>query len=177
MRELATEGLVDLDPHRGVVVHTPTTDELSEIYELRLTLEPLGIRRAMEFIQGTDLKRAEQLCARMEGEAEAGAWADLNRQFHSVVLAASRRPLLVALLNNLRDRSSIYVALSLSDRGDRMMTGNAEHRALLEAIKAVDVEAATRIMAQHLASTVGLADEHLADCAPRRQTDESGPRA
>jgi DNA-binding GntR family transcriptional regulator len=161
-RQLAAEGLVDLDSHRGVVVHTPTAEEVDEIYELRMTLEPLGIRKASVAVGPNDVATAEALCERMDAEPSIGPWTELNREFHTVLLAASRRPLLVELLTNLRDRSSLYVALSLSDGDERMAKANAEHRELLECVKTRDVDRATQIMTHHLSSTVDAALGQLA---------------
>lgn len=44
LRELGAIGLVDLDPFRGAVVHTPTLAELEDIFEIRAALLPLNIR-------------------------------------------------------------------------------------------------------------------------------------
>src|SRR5215211_2717340 len=46
MRELAAEDLVDFDSYRSAVVHTPTLEEAREIYELRLALDPIAVRKA-----------------------------------------------------------------------------------------------------------------------------------
>jgi DNA-binding GntR family transcriptional regulator len=39
LRDLETEGLVDLFPHRGAVVTELSPDELADIYDIRAFLE------------------------------------------------------------------------------------------------------------------------------------------
>lgn len=61
LRDLAMEGLVVFDPHRGAVVRTLDIDEVREIYELRITLEPIMVRRVAERITAEQFDRAEEL--------------------------------------------------------------------------------------------------------------------
>ncbi len=48
LRDLATEGPVQFDPHRGAIVTELSEDDLHDIYELRLVLEPLAMRQAVD---------------------------------------------------------------------------------------------------------------------------------
>src|ERR1700759_5316261 len=52
---LAREGLVTQDPHRGVVVFEPSLQELDEIYEIRIALEPLATEIAAKQLSEDDL--------------------------------------------------------------------------------------------------------------------------
>lgn len=45
-RDLRAEGLVAIDPNKGVEVRGLTADDVSEIYELRMLLEPMLAARA-----------------------------------------------------------------------------------------------------------------------------------
>ena len=55
--ELAREGIVRLDAHRGATVFRPSLDELIEIYEIRGALEPLATELAAA--RATDDELAE----------------------------------------------------------------------------------------------------------------------
>jgi DNA-binding FadR family transcriptional regulator len=85
LRDLAGEGLVEFDPHRGSRVRLLQLDEAREIYEMRIALEPLMVRRAVSIVSSAQLDRAEQLCGRMERTTNLSRWSELNREFHSLL--------------------------------------------------------------------------------------------
>lgn len=154
LRELASEGLLHLDPHRGVIVHETSEQELNEIYEIRRLLEPESIAKTVANITEREVAVARELIARMESESDPGTWTVLNNRFHGILAEAARSPLLASVVQNLRNRSSQYVASSMRQLGERMADANLEHVALLDACVEGDVEAAVAITLQHLEATV-----------------------
>lgn len=161
LRELASEGLLHLDPHRGVIVHEPTEAELAEIYQMRKLLEPESVAKTVENITPQEIERARELMARMETEEDPGTWTVLNNQFHSVLAQASRSPLLASIVQNLRNRSSQYVANSMQRPSHRLEEANREHAALLQACVDRDVDTAVAITHQHLEATMSHGAEHF----------------
>lgn len=154
LRELASEGLVQLDPHRGVIVHQPSAEELAEIYWIRKILEPEAMTKTVEHITDDEIHAARELMDRMESEKDPGTWTMLNNQFHGILAQASRSPLLASILRNLRDRSSPYVASSMRHLDDRIRQANQEHAALLEACIDDDAATAIKITIAHLEATI-----------------------
>lgn len=161
MTELAAEGLVDLDPHRGVIVHEPTEQELFEVYEMRSILDPVLMIKTVTNITESEIERSAALCRRMEGESEPGAWVVLNSHFHASLDGAARSPLLAGTVRNLRNRSSIYIAASLRESPDRMARANEEHLAMVEACRRRDVDAGATPTRQHIEATVELVTLYL----------------
>lgn len=161
MAELAAEGLADVDPHRGVIVHEPTMDELHEIYEMRSLLDPILIEKTVANISEAEIDRAQMLRQKMDELTGAGAWVVLNSQFHATLDDAGRSPLLASTVRNLRNRSSIYIAASLREYPDRIITANAEHRAMLDACRSGDVDAAIEPTRRHIEATVDLVTSYL----------------
>lgn len=153
MRDLATEGLIRFDAHRGAVVHEPDGQELEDIYEMRMLLEPHAIRKAVERITEEELQQAEAIQARAEQEADPGHWVDLNRKFHSVFFDAAGSQRLESILKQLRDTSALYVGYALQRSPDAMATGNHEHRELLDACRTGDADRAEEIVRRHLMAT------------------------
>lgn len=161
LRELAADDLVDLDPHRGMVVHQPTEEELAEIYEIRLLLEDLSMRKTVERATEEELDAAERVCDEGDRTTDPSEWVMLNREFHRILAEASRSPKLSAILANLRNRSTLYVALSLREAPGHIRASNEQHRELLAACRARDVDAAVAIVRQHLKQTVELGQRRL----------------
>jgi DNA-binding GntR family transcriptional regulator len=161
LRELVGEGLVDFDPHRGVVVHECRIAELEEIYQVRMLLEPVAIAATTMHISLEELIAAERILDRMERESEIAEWVIMNAAFHSLLAEASRSPILTSVLRKLRNISALYVASSLHKQMGRIATGNREHRALLEACKSRDVARAQEAQVIHLRQTLALSLERF----------------
>lgn len=154
LRDLATEGLVVFDPHRGALVRTLDLDEVREIYALRILLEPEMVRRVIHQITDDQLERAAELQRRMSDVHDEAAWVDLNREFHEVLAEPGRDSRLASILNNLRDSAVAYVALSLQANENQAKETNAEHEELIEHYRNRDVDAAVALTIQHLRSTL-----------------------
>lgn len=163
MRQLVSEGLLDGDPHKGVVVHEISLAELEEIYDLRLHLEPLAIEATVKNITAGELEEAKRLADAMEAEDRPAVWTELNARFHALLAEAGRRPRLAAMLSNLRNLSAMYIVRSIRAMPDRLQAGNAEHRRLLEACGSRDVAAAQDIEREHLRHTLEIGEQQLAD--------------
>lgn len=157
LRDLIADGLVDFDAFRGATVHETTLTELDELYELRRTLVPIAVRAAVKEITDEELDVAEQLAQRMRSLKDPGGWVRLNRQFHSVLDGASRRPHLQEILGRLADLSALYIGLSISGVKGRRTRGDRDHLAMVELYRAGDVDGAVKLALSHLTDTVDVA--------------------
>lgn len=162
LRDLAAEGLVTMDAHRGGVVKRLTFEEIREIHELVRLLDPEAMRLAAQPPGPEDLDAARELAAVMESENhDIGLWVDRNRRFHHA-LDPTTSPRLVGILRGLRDASAPYTALSLTAEAERdaaahaahIDAANRDHRALLNALECGDADAAAGIARRHLDLTV-----------------------
>ena len=162
MRQLVSEGILDGDPHKGVIVHELSLPELEEIYDLRLHLEPLAVEATVANITAEELLAAGSLLDAMERQHDPALWTELNTRFHALLAQAGRRPRLAAILSNLRNLSALYIVQSIREMPDRIDVGNAEHRRLLEACAARDVSAARDIEREHLRHTLEIGGRQLA---------------
>ena len=131
LRDLAKEGLVTIDAHRGALVRPLSMSEVREIYQLRTTLEPLMVSRVIGLLADEQLDRAERLRRQIEDETDIGAWVGLNRDFHAVFAEPDQGSRLADILTGLRDSATPYVALSLNARPEQTQRANEEHSELL----------------------------------------------
>jgi DNA-binding GntR family transcriptional regulator len=156
-RDLAAEGLIRLDAHRGAIVHEFDMAELQEIYELRQALEPMCMRRVVDRITEEELARARSLQDGMdECDDDVADWVTLNRDFHALITEASRSPRLIAILQSLRDSAAMYVGMGLRSVPKQRSVGNAEHHRLLEALEARDADAAAAAILEHMSGTMSV---------------------
>jgi DNA-binding GntR family transcriptional regulator len=150
LTELAACGLVRSGPDGVAVVHELSRAELEDLYEIRKLLEPVATARAARHADRQSILKAVELLAAMECETDSQRWAQYNDSFHSVIEEAGSGPRLVAILNNLRDLSALYVTHSIVAEPGRMLNGRAEHEEILRAFIARDPEAAADAMFRHL---------------------------
>lgn len=161
LRDLAMEGLVDIDRFRGAVVHVPTLSELEEIFLIRQRLIPLSNELGVVRITEEEKAECAALIAQMAIAADEVAWSILNRQFHGVLDNAARSPRLMEILRRLSDVATLYIHLTLGEEGNRRAEAEAEHRELLDAYARRDADAATLLHLRHFEGTLRTARRKL----------------
>jgi len=161
---LEGERLVELAAHRGAMVRPLTAKLLGDLYDVREALEGLMVARAAAGITQAQLR---DLSARQEAwenaavSGDAARLLDANARFHALIAAvadngeateAARRgwPLTVAL------------RIRLGFRPERIAAIRAQHRDLITALAAHDVDGARAISRLHVLSARDELLDHLA---------------
>jgi DNA-binding GntR family transcriptional regulator len=155
LSRLAAEGLVELSPNRGARVTSWTADELREIFEVRLRLEPYAVRQAVPRLTAAQLDELSELAQSMQLAGRPGSGQDLdaivelNRQFHGLLVGmAGNAPLASALTavthaavvhQNFQHYSPAALARSLT-----------HHVEIVEAARAQEPDWAEAVMRSHL---------------------------
>jgi DNA-binding GntR family transcriptional regulator len=156
LRDLATEGLVVIDPHRGALVRSLDLTEVQDIYAMRCALEGLLVPRAMDKLGAEQFDEADALMAKMDETRDAAVFVKLNHDFHGIFHKAIAGSRLDDVLTSLSNASGVYVYKSLHDHPERMRDSNVGHRLLLDAYRKHDVDAAIALTRKHLQSTLDL---------------------
>lgn len=150
LRDLASEGLIRFDPHRGAVVTELRAEELEDIYEIRRLLEPHAMRQAVPNITEKTIATLRKLHERMEAEPQSAAFVDLNRTFHMAIYESGASSRMVQILRGLEDAAVMYIGASLGTVPGLREQANHDHTEILEAIERGDVEAAVEAIQHHL---------------------------
>ena len=149
LRDLASEGLIRFDPHRGAVVEELSRDEVNEVYAIRKVLEPLALGQALSNLTENDLDLLRRLHKKMLDEPQAADWVDFNRNFHMMIYE-SAGPRLSNIIRGLLDASVMYIGASLKEVPNLREEANHDHSEILEALARRDLEAATAAVLDHL---------------------------
>lgn len=152
-RDLRAEGLVSIDPNKGVVTRRLTLADVTEIYELRITLEPMLAERACREMTAADLIAATQCHEAMSATDSPERWSMVNETFHDHFVASQSRTRLFEMVASLSRVARPYVALSMHVDRDIMESNNREHAALLAAYRAADARAVREQTRAHLENT------------------------
>lgn len=163
LRELASEGLVVLQPNAGARVASLDLQELEEIYRLRELLEPYAIAASAPLLTDVNLALIAQLVERMEQAADPDdlrPWLALDRDFHFATFAAAPMPRLLGLVegfwNTTQQYRRVYTRLP-----QRLEIAHTEHRLLLEALERRDPEDASRLLTTHIRRTRLTLEDHM----------------
>ncbi len=149
---LAAEGLVTIRPRRGAVVRSLSAEEFLEAYQVREALEVMAVRLAVPRLSDEDAAALQRRIEEMTGAAEAGdvqGFFEANAAFHETFFDACGNGMLRDTYRQVCVQIDRYRLRSLQLRGN-LQRSIAEHRAILRAAKAGDVEKAVHLISEHI---------------------------
>ena len=152
LHRLYEEGLVDISPNRGAVVLGIGSEELVDIYKIRMRLEGLASAEAAKKISSDDLLRLKEIVELSEfyvNKRDADKIKELDSEFHSIIYKASGSRLLNKTLSDLHRNIHFYRKRSLA-AGDRLEKSVGEHKEILSAIENGDSHAADMLTSAHI---------------------------
>lgn len=153
VRQLASEGLVQIFPRRGVSVTGLVAQDIFELFHMRAVLEGLAVRLALEqrAIGPDELAHMRRLAERMEAvEHEPLTWLRRHNTLHEYLCDRANSPRLSAAIRNIRQSVEPYVRVFLSAYTAEMP--GAEHRSLLSVVTEGDPTTAEQVMRVHVTS-------------------------
>lgn len=166
LRRLEAAGLLGFVPWRGVVVTEFDRRQVIELYAMRAILEGAAAGLAARQVQPAEIDLLDALLARAEAaEDDPARLASINREFHQAIQAAAHNRYLTQTLDGLRNALALLRGTTFALPG-RAAEAQNEHRAILDAIKAHDAEAAEAAARAHIAQ---------AERARLRMLFEAGP--
>ncbi len=136
LMRLERTGLVKNVPYKGAIVATPPTQkEIVLIYDSRLDHESKLAVEAIENLTDTDFLKLEELTAAME-EFPKNHY-HLERQFHYSIYDASNLPHLCNIVQTLLPPLESVLNIYQWEK-KHCIKFNAEHRAIVDALKKKD---------------------------------------
>jgi DNA-binding GntR family transcriptional regulator len=151
-RLLEGEGLITIAPHRGAVVAVRSPEEIGELFDLRVLLEPDILRHAIPKLTERDLIEAATILAGYSNalsQRDVEAWGRLNTQFHLALYRPAERPRSLALVRSLLDQTDGYTRMQLLLTGGQSRA-QREHTELLELCRARKTSAAAKLVEDHV---------------------------
>jgi DNA-binding GntR family transcriptional regulator len=157
---LAAEGLVSIQPRRGTIVAPVSANDIVELYEIRLMIEPAAAQLAAERASNEQLTRIRSLAERLESPAAADGDAAMalgqymaemavDADFHAEVVRAAGNRRLSTLYEGLR--AHVLVArTNFPTLSRRRPHRRGEHLRVVTGIEAHNGEQAREAMVEHL---------------------------
>lgn len=150
IRVLEAEGFVVAQPRRSVVVATLSAEDVRDLFDVRLALEPLAARLAAERAgpaAGTALREITGVAEAAAAAGHLDRVAELNTRFHATICAHSGNVLLQSMTGTLHARLQWVYRQSAARRVTHSW---AEHEGLRAGIEAGDGDKAAAEAADHV---------------------------
>ncbi|PTQ59278.1 GntR family transcriptional regulator [Sphingomonas aurantiaca] len=164
LRQLATSGMVEVRPRRGVIVRHVTAEEVMDMFEAMAEIEAVCVRLATYRITPLERSRLLRIHEASEAAVAAGdvdAYDALNREFHEAIYRAAHNDFLADQAIAVRTRLNAFRRMQLrQDR--RLVTSRAEHDAVMRAIAEGDGDEAARRMRAHMLNAASALDSYIA---------------
>lgn len=158
---LQGEGLVSRQ--RGWVVEAGDPSSFRSIFEARIAIEGYAARLASQRIDNDGLTRLEALLADMENVDRPRAEINrLNRAFHVEIVQLSANSLFV----EMHERTQFQywnLRLPVVFLKEQLGHSTQQHRAIFDALKRRDGDAAERVAREHIETTMSIVAEALQD--------------
>jgi len=152
LKLLSGTGLVTFNPYKGASVCVVDRGLVKDVYDVRLLLEPEAVRRSVLAGDQALLAEARQALDSAAQAIERGEHAGLsllNRAFHRALYQGCGNPLLIGVLDDLRDRGALISVVGWQSTPS-WRPENEEHRAVLAKAEAGDADGAAELTGQHI---------------------------
>jgi DNA-binding GntR family transcriptional regulator len=157
VRLLEKDGLVVIQPRKGVFTASADVKAFRDVFDARTALECLAVETAVHQIPAISLEElaatyaaaAERLnAADTPGEEEA-TLGPIDSALHDLIVHHCANAVVLELMDSLRSRTT-WVRRLAAEKGHRYRQSFAEHRQVLDALLARDEKTATTLLRQHL---------------------------
>jgi DNA-binding GntR family transcriptional regulator len=154
-QRLASDGLVSMSPQRGARVASPSIAEATELYELRLLLEPVCLRQSLEASDEEHRREIEVAFEVFRAASTVEDAVEAHTELHATLLNRCPSPWLLRFTTQLSDASRLLQLASVEGAPARRHP-KAEHRALCEAAIRGDIDRCVTLQEEHLQRTLDL---------------------
>jgi DNA-binding GntR family transcriptional regulator len=153
LNKLDQEQLIEHIPKRSFVVKGLDVDEISDMYDVRMALESLSAQQAAKRQEQSSIGKMELLLNRIGGlikdREDAPIILQLEKDFHIVLMEASRNRYLVELGRRLLDRMWTFV--NIKDNSHEFLVGSHKaHMEIYNAIKEKNSRKARDLAKKHI---------------------------
>lgn len=153
---LSEEGLVDIRPRSGTFVAQADEQDVAETFDIRRALDALAAETAVKHVSEQDLSELEELVGSMDDFAALGSDGmrshdRLNWEFHLFIVRLSGNEKLHEMYKQLNAHLKIAsVHVSSRDWATRVPRAQAEHRAMVGALRNRSAEDLASVLAVHV---------------------------
>ena len=152
IRKLSNEGLVTLIPRKGAIVAGISEKMLTDVLQVRMTLEKMAYECAFRNFSDKDmeaLKKAEEVFENAVRDGDLVRITEADEGFHFVIYEAADNDKLREILHNLRENMYRY-RMEYSKDVETRKALIEEHRMILDSFAAKDAASGLGVVEKHI---------------------------
>ena len=150
--QLEAEGLVLIEPHKGAIVSAFSLEEIDDVFDLRVLLEPRLLASSAPRLTADDFTEISALDAEFTAAIamqDVAQWGQLNARFHQALYRHARQPRTLAIVTALLQTSDRFTRLQMN-RAPALTRAESEHRRLLRLCQDGKVAPACDYLVAHI---------------------------
>lgn len=164
LSRLTADGLVSLEPNRGFRAAPISIEELKDLTEVRMNIEEICTRRAFANADVAWEARVVAAFHRLsktpldnpdDPQRPSDAFAQAHQTFHEEVVSTCNSTWLLRIRELMFSQSQRYRAVAFA-LGPPGKDGRRDHRAIVDAVLASDVERAVAVIRAHISGTTNV---------------------
>ena len=151
--ELATAGLIEMQPHRSAIVAEISVFQVIQLYEVLAELEGLSAKLAARRMNEEERIEFEELHKKIGNKIsnkETDAFPVLNKKFHDMIHRGAHNQILETEINGLNKRLAPYRRI-FHNEPHNLKIPYEEHRRVVEAVRDRNENEAAQIFREHTA--------------------------
>lgn len=152
--QLEAEGLVRIEPHKGAIVAGFAADEIDDVFDLRVMLEPRLLRHSIPRFTEADYDAVLALDAAYAeaiARQDVARWGELNARLHLSLYRHAGLPRTLSIVTVLLQASDRYTRVQMN-RKDALARAQREHRRLITLCREGRTDEACDFLAEHVES-------------------------
>lgn len=153
LKQLCSEGLLISDAYKGCVAKGLCVEDLDEIYDLRILLEPKLIELSFFAFNKNSLDEIENIKTNMNSYKNIKEWIELDSIFHLYFWKSAENSRVFNIVENLKMQSLPYISLSLFYMPSHIEKSHKTHNDILQAYKQNNLSLAIELNEHHLNDT------------------------
>jgi DNA-binding GntR family transcriptional regulator len=153
LRRLEADGLVTFTRNKSIVISNLSPEEVRNVFEIRLRLEPFAGCRAADRISAESLRRLEVLCTELNDFSDSGKWRARNAELHRIITESCGIPKLASIVDNLWLMVEPYRRYYIRNH-ELLVVAQDQHKRMIKMLRERDGKKVESIIEKHLTATL-----------------------
>jgi DNA-binding GntR family transcriptional regulator len=165
LRQLEKEGLLETVPYAGARVVKFSKIDVSNIYDMIITIEGAASRHACPLITETQIAKLEEYQFMLEKttvDRNYDLAFEINHNFHKLIAECTQNPYLIKIWQDFRSMVNLFGRFTLSDMvPNQLKATSEEHPRIIEALKNRNPAMAEFVAREHMETGRGSMLEYM----------------
>lgn len=152
INRLYAEGLIVINPNRGILINKLSLDDLNELMQIRIAIEGLAIKFASKNITKKKIDKLKDILFKLKECADSRnnkCFSDLDTSFHDLIVDFSKSKRLKSIYTNLQDQYLAFRIKSFNNLS-RLEEAYSEIEKIISALESYDELKAEKLLKEHI---------------------------